>query len=103
MQYFTQYLIGAKTFRINFDKIDRFIRAYDRTRYFVLFGAEKYDSVYNRIRYLVGEKSNITYVIPQNYARIEVDFYDSLPLEKIMNVLDVIILINSFMTETVII
>ena len=49
--------------RIMFDKIDGFIRVYRRTRYLVLFGAEKYDFIYNRIRYLAGVKSGITYVI----------------------------------------
>ena len=30
----------------------------------------------------MGVKSGITYVISHNYARIKVDLYDSLPLEK---------------------
>ena len=55
-------LIGAKSLRIRFDKIDRFIRIYDGTRYLTLFGSEKYDVIYNGIRYLLSLKSNITYV-----------------------------------------
>ena len=43
--------------RIRFDKKEGFIRVYDRTRYVVLFGREKYDFVYNRIKYLIGVKS----------------------------------------------
>ena len=43
-------LIGAKSLRIRFDKVDGFI--IDRTRYLVLFGPEKYDAIYIRIRYL---------------------------------------------------
>ena len=46
--------------RIRFDKVDGIIRIYDRTRYLVLFGAEKYDTIYNRMRYLVSLKSSIT-------------------------------------------
>ena len=42
-------LVAAKTFRIRFDKIDRFIRVYDGTRYLVLFGSEKYDFIYYKI------------------------------------------------------
>ena len=42
-------------------KIDEFIRFYDKTRYLALFGDEKHDSIYNRIRYLKGEKSSITF------------------------------------------
>ena len=36
----------------------------------------------NRIRYLKGVKSGITYVISHNYAKIKVDLCDSLPPEK---------------------
>ena len=42
-------LVVAKTLRIRFDKIDGFIRVYDRTRYLVLFGSEKYDFIYYKI------------------------------------------------------
>ena len=45
--------MDAKLLCIRFDKIDGFIRIYDRTRYLVLFGSEKHDSIYNRIRYLI--------------------------------------------------
>ena len=69
---------------IRFDKIDGFIRVYDGTRYLVLFGSEKYNFIYNIIRYLIGVKSGITYVISHNYAKIKVDSYEYLPLEKTM-------------------
>ena len=46
-------LIYAKPLYIRFDKIDGFIRVYGRTRYLELFGSEKYDSIYNKIRYLI--------------------------------------------------
>ena len=39
-------LIGAKPLRTRFDKINGFIRIYDGTRYLVLFGSEKYDTIY---------------------------------------------------------
>ena len=70
------------------------IRIYDQTRYLVLFGSEKYDSIYNKIRYLISVKSCITCIISHNYAKIKVDSYDSLPLEKTMLFHDVIILIK---------
>ena len=47
-----------------------------------MFGDEKYGFIYNRIRYLMGVKSGITYVISHNYAKINIDSYDSLPKEK---------------------
>ena len=49
-------LIGAKLLRIRIDKVNGFIRIYDVTRYLVLFGLEKYDAIYNRIRYLISQK-----------------------------------------------
>ena len=43
-------LIVAKLLCIRLDKIDRFIRTYDKTRFLALFGTEKYDYTYSRIR-----------------------------------------------------
>ena len=68
--------------RIRFDKIDGFIRVYDRTRYLVLFGREKRDLIYNRIRYLIEIIIGISYVISHSYAKIKIDSYDSLPIPK---------------------
>ena len=75
-------LIGAKPLRISFDKVDRFIRFYDGTRHSVLFRGEKYDSIYNSFSYHIGVKSGITCVFSHNYAKIKVNSYDSLSLEK---------------------
>ena len=89
-----QTLIGAKPMCIRFDKIDGFIRIYDGTIYLVLFGPEKYDAIYNRIRYLGIQKSVITCVIFYNYARIKVDSDDSLlPYETLT--FHVVILVKS--------
>ena len=38
----------------------------------------------SRIRYLIGVKGGITQVIFHNYAKMKVDSFDSLPLEKTM-------------------
>ena len=70
-------LIGAKPLRVRFDKINGFIKSYDGNRYLVLFRGEKYDFIYNRIRYVIGVKSGSTHVISHNYAKIKVDSYDS--------------------------
>ena len=58
---------------IRFDKVNEFITVYDGTRYLALFGDEKYYFIYNRIRYLIGVKSGITYVISHIYAKIKAD------------------------------
>ena len=75
-------LIGGKPLRIRFSKIDTFFGSFDGTRYLGLFGSEKYDTVYNKIRYLVILKSSITYVFSLYYAKAKVDSYDSLTIEK---------------------
>ena len=67
-------LIDAKPLGIRFDKKDGFIRVYDGTRYLVLFGDEKYNFVYSRIRNLIGVKSSIKYVISHYYLKIKVDY-----------------------------
>ena len=46
---------------ILFDKVDRFIRVYDGTKYLVLSAPQKCDPIYNRVRYLIREKSGITF------------------------------------------
>ena len=56
---------------------------------------EKYDAIYNRIRYLISQKSGITYTVSLNYARIKFDSFDYLPLGKILTLYNVIILIKS--------
>ena len=78
-------LIGAKPLRIRPNKVDGFIRVYDETRYLVLLGGEKYDFIYNKTFDLIGAKSDITYVIFHNYPKINVDLYDSLPVEKALS------------------
>ena len=93
-------LSDYKPFRIRVDKIDVFIRVYDGTRYLVLFGSEKYDSIYDRIRYLISVKSDITSIISHNYATTNVYSYDSLRLEKTVTfkqstINNVIILVKS--------
>ena len=86
-------MIAVKPLRIRLDKIDGLIRVYDGTGYLVLFGSEKTDSINNRIRYLIGVKSGITYVlfliITQNQSRFIQPF----------NFHNVIILINSIFNK----
>ena len=84
---------------IRFDKRDLFIRIYDGTRYLTLFGSEKYDAIYDRIRYLISLKSSITYIFSQYFAKIKVDSYDSLPIEKILTLYNVIIRIKSVLNK----
>ena len=75
-------LIGTKPLLSRFDKVDGFIRVYDGTKYLVLLGIEKYDAIYNKIRYLISQKSDATNIFFHNYARIKMYSYDSFHLEK---------------------
>ena len=92
-------LIGPKPLRIRFNQIDGFIRVCDGTRSLVLFGPEKYDAIYNRIRCLISQETGITYVFSHYYAKIKIDSYDSLPLEKILVLHNVITLIKSVLNK----
>ena len=69
--------MGAKPLRIRFERIDGFIKIYDGIRCLVLYSPERYGAIYNRIRYLISEKSDITYSFNHNFARIRIDSYNS--------------------------
>ena len=87
--------IGAKPMYIRFDKVHGFIKVYDGTKYVKLFDLAKYHETFNSIRYLIGVKSDMTFVISHNYAEIKGDSFDSLPLGKTLTFHNVIILIRS--------
>ena len=86
-------LIGPKPLCVRFDNRDGFIRIYDGTRYLTLFNSEKYDTIYDWIRYLIILKSGITYIFSYSFAKIKVDSYDSLPTEKRLTLHNIIILV----------
>ena len=92
--------MNAKPLRIRFDKVDGFIKIYDETRYLVLFGPERYDTIYNKIRYLISKERGIIVliviiIIDHNFGRIRIDSYNSLPKGKTLTFHNVIILIKS--------
>ena len=62
-----------KPLRTRFNKIDRFIKIYDGIRYLLLYYYERYNVNYDRIRYLISEKSGITDSISHNFDRIRID------------------------------
>ena len=69
----------AKPLNIRFDKVNGFIRVYDGARYLVLFRPEKYDLIYNKIRYVIRQKSCITcfffFIIMQKSLLIHMIIY----------------------------
>ena len=64
-------LIDSKLSQIRFNKIDGFIRIYGETGYLTLFGSEKYDAIYNRIRHLIIIKGGTTGIFSSYFAKIK--------------------------------
>ena len=54
-----------------------------------------YNAIYDRISYLEWEKSEYKYIINHDFARIRIDSFNSLPIEKTMSFHNVIIFIKS--------
>ena len=73
-------LIGAKPLRVISDKVDGFVRDYDRTKYLVLFIPKNNNAIFDRIRYFI--PSCVTYVDTSDYVKIKIDSDDALRLEK---------------------
>ena len=69
--------------RIRFNKIHRFIKIYDGSRYLALIDYGWCDKICDRIKHLITEKSGITDSINHNFGRIRIYLYNSLPIEKI--------------------
>ena len=91
--------VGSIPLRIRFDKIDGFIKIYDRTIYLVILGHCSFHKICGSIKYLLSEKSGIADSINYNFARIRTDSYNSLPIEKILTSHNVIILIKSVVNK----
>ena len=92
-------LIGSKSLHIRFDRKDGFIRIYDWTRSLTLIHSEKHYAIYDRTRYLTSLLRSITYIFSDYFAKIKVDFYDSLSIEKILTLPNVIISIKSVLNK----
>ena len=74
-----------KPLRIRFDKINGFIRIRcGEFRYLVLFNDGSFHKVCDKIKYFIGEKSDIRYSISHNFGKIRIGSYNSLPIEKIL-------------------
>ena len=90
--------IDAKPFPIKFNKVDGLIKIYNGIRYLELSNSydtnyRVYNKIFDEINYLITEKSDDKYSINHNFARIKIDSYNSLPIEKKVTFHNVIILI----------
>ena len=73
------------------------MRIYNRTRYLTLLRAEKYDTIYDKIRYLISLKSGITFfltILPKSKLNLIILCY-----KKRLNLNNVIILIKSVLNK----
>ena len=70
---------------IRFIKVYGFIKFSDKKTYLVLFVPEKYGVICSRISFFINLKTGVA------NARIKTDSYDSLPLEKTLNLHNIII------------
>ena len=89
-------LISVNPLHIILDRIDEFSRKFDGARYLILLGPEKYDAIYNSIRYLISLKSCITYSFSLNYGKMKINSYDSLHSEKTLTFYVIILLKSIF-------
>ena len=85
--------------RIRFDKIDGFIKIYEKNRYLALFDYSHYKKICDKIEYPLSEKSGIADSINHIFARIRIDLYNSFPTEKILTFYNVVILIKSVVNK----
>ena len=68
-------------------------------RYLILHDYKRWNAIYDRIKYLISEKSGITNSINYNFATIRIDSYNSLPIEKILAFHNFIKLIKSVVNK----
>ena len=87
-------LIGAKPIHM-FYKVDGVMTGYDGEKYLELFGLAKHDAIFDRIRYIIGLKSRLTYVFSYKYAKIKFKSDDGLPVEETLTLHNVLLLIKS--------
>ena len=100
MTFHTKIFMSAKPLRIRLDEINGFIKLYNGIRYLIFNDYERYNAIYDSIKYLKSEKTGITDSINHNFARIRIDSYNSLAIEKILTFHNVIIFIKSVVSKS---
>ena len=82
MKFQTKLLWVQKPLRIRSDEIDGFIKIYAGIKHLVLFGSGWHNEILKVLDR--SEKISITDSINQNFARIKIDSYTYLPIEKMV-------------------
>ena len=74
---------SVKPLHITFQKVDRYIRNHNRTKYLELFHSdENYERIFDRISHLIMLKSNISDAYSHKHMKIKYNSDDDLPSEK---------------------
>ena len=89
----------AKSFRIRFDNVKVFIRVYNGTRYLILYGPGKKDAIYKKNNYLISQKKGVKCAFYFNCARIKIALCDSLPIERILTLFNVMNSLSQFLIK----
>ena len=97
VSYKTTFM-GSISLHTRFDKINEFVKTDDGIRYLVLF-SYLYDEIYKEIKYLISEKGGFTDSIYYNFAKIRIDLFKFLLIEKMLTVHNVIILVKLVANE----
>ena len=92
-------MAGGESLLIVFDKVGWPIMNYDGTKYLVLLGSEKYNSIYDKTRYLIQVKSSFTCDFSYDYGKIKIDSHSDLTLEVSFFLYNVVTLINSVLNS----
>ena len=90
--------IGAKSLRVGETDGTRYnfiMKLCNGTRYLVLFGPKKCNTIYNWIIFFISQKIDIVYGFFHKYAGIKVDSYGCFVFEKTLALQNVTILIKS--------
>ena len=61
------------------------------------------ERMFDRLRYLIMLKSNISYVYSNNYMKIKINSDEDLPLEKSLNKHNLVMLLSQFLMKIIII
>ena len=82
--------------RISFNEVDEYVRNYDSNKYRAFFYIDgRYERLFDRTRDRIMLKSDISDFYPHKYAKIKISSVDDLPLEKALNMYNVVIPIKS--------
>ena len=67
---------------ITFDRVNGYVEKPDRDKHLLFRPSEKYETMFNRVKNIFGQKSNFLDVCYYNYMKIGINSDDDLSLEK---------------------